>query len=480
MQLKLTNPATTIEDFVPQKHLLRKIEAAVDFSFIYDEVREYYCADNGRPSTDPVQLVKYLLIGFLYNINSERDIEIEIQGSMPYRWFMGLNLDDKVPDHSTISQNRRRRFNGTDVYRRIFERILSMCIERGLVDGKLILTDSTHVRANASRRSEAKVIVEKETASYMERLDRHEAAERERLESEGKIKPKKSGGKDGKQPVLVERTVSATDPEAGLLNRPGKPQGMHYLDHQSIDAKNGIIVDVAVTPGNVNDATPYLDRIDHMRENIGLPIEAVGVDSGYDIGLVHQELSENNIEVYTPKNDEEPSYKAELTKEDFQYNEADDVFICPAGNLLPLKRLQRGEGYIGREYRSNPRDCNNCPMREKCITPSQKSRRVNVSIFDAAFRRNHKKDGTPEHKRALVLRQIWSEGTFAAQKARHSLSRLNRRGLMAAEEHCLMSAIAVNLKRMVKCMENIQLSLKNGAFRLRFHAQALMLHAYSG
>jgi hypothetical protein len=325
-------------------------------------------------------------------------------------------------------------------------------MEKGLADGKLILTDSTHVRANASRRSEAKVVIEKEAAWYMERLDKHEAAEREKLENEGKIPPKKSNRKTDKQPELAERTVSATDPESGFLQRPGKPQGMHYLDHQSIDAKNGIIVDVAVTPGNVTDAAPYLDRIEYMRDKIGLPIEAVGVDSAYDISLVHKELSENNVEIYTPKNNEEPIYKAEFTKQDFQYDEENDMFICPAGNYLTLKRLQRGECNIMREYRAECRDCKKCPLRDKCLTPSQKCRRIQVNIFEAAFRRSHEKDGTPEHKRVLALRQIWCEGTFAAQKARHNLRRLYRRGLEAAEEHCLMAAMAINLKRMVKCM----------------------------
>jgi len=452
MQLKLMDPKITIEDFVPQGHLLRKIEAAVDFSFIYDEVREYYCPDNGRPSIDPVQLVKYLLIGFLYNINSEREIEIEIQGSMPYRWFMGLNLDDNVPDHSTISQNRRRRFNGTNVYRRLFERILAMCMERGLVDGKLILTDSTHIRANASRKSEVKVVVKKEAASYLKRLDKYETAEREKLEREGKIKPKRTYHKKIVKPELVKRTVSTTDPEAGYLNRPGKPQGMHYLDHQSIDTKNGVIVDVAVTPGNINDATPYLDRIDYMREGIGLPIKAVGVDSGYDIALVHQELSESNIEIYTPENDEEVWSTVEFKREVFQYITEDDVYICPAGNRLTLKQLIRIDNSIGREYHSMECDCNTCHLREKCLTPNQKLRRLFVNIFDAAFRQSHEKDGTPEHKKVLDLRQVWCEGTFAAQKARHNLRFLYRRGLEAAEAHCLMSAMAINLKRMAKCM----------------------------
>jgi hypothetical protein len=357
-----------------------------------------------------------------------------------------------VPDHSTISQNRRRRFNGTNVCRRIFERILAICIEKGLVDGKLILTDSTHVRANASRKSEVRAVVEKEAAWYMERLDRYEAAEREELERAGKLPPKGAGRKRADEPAMIERTVSTTDPEAGFLQRPGKPQGMHYLDHQSIDVKNGIIVDVTVTPGNTNDVVPYLDRIEYMREHIGLPIEAVGVDGAYDVSLVHQELSEKKIEIYTPENDEEPAYKSDFSRRDFEYSESDDVFICPAGKRLAFKRLQRSGCNITREYRSECRDCKGCLLRGQCLTPSQRSRRIQVNIFESAFRRNHEKDGTPEHKRVLALRQIWCEGTFAAQKARHNLRRLHRRGLEAAEDHCLLSAMAVNLKRLVKGM----------------------------
>jgi len=246
----------TIEDLVPKDHFLRKLDANMDFSFIYDEVRELYCENNGRPSIDPVVLVKYLLVGYLYGIESERRIEQEIQVNMAYRWFLRLDIDERVPDHSTISQNRRRRFDGENLCRRLFERVLAMCIEKGLVDGKLILTDSTHVKANASRKSEYKVPVEKEAAWYMDHLDRYEELERRRLEGMGKIRPKQESRKPKKEPEPVEKTVSVTDPGAGMLNRPGKPEGMHYLDHQSIDAKNGIIVDVAVTAGNVTDAAP--------------------------------------------------------------------------------------------------------------------------------------------------------------------------------------------------------------------------------
>jgi len=441
----------TIEELVPRDHFLRELDAALDFTFIYDEVRELYSSNNGRPSTDPVVLVKYLLLGYLYGIPSERKIEEQCQDRNSFRWFLGLDLDERVPDHSTISQNRRRRFNGENIYRRLFERILHMCMDKGLVDGKLILTDSTHVRANASRESEVKVMAEKEAAWYMERLDRYEAAERESLEREGKLLAKGPEREKTNVPELTERIISVTDPEAGFLRRPCKPLGMHYLDHQSIDAKNGIIVDVTVTPGNTNDVVPYLDRIEYMREHIGLAIEAVGVDGAYDVSLVHAELSEKKIEVYTPRNDEEPVYKSEFKRHDFQYDQAADAFTCPAGNRLTLKRLERISCNITREYRSERKDCKRCPLREKCLAPSQGSRRIQVNIFEQAFRRSHEKDGTPEHKRVLALRQIWCEGTFAAQKAGHNLRRLNRRGLEAAEDHCLLAAIAINLKRLVNC-----------------------------
>jgi len=448
VQLKLINHIITIEDLVPQDHFLRKVERLIDFSFIYEEVRDLYCKDNGRPSTDPVVVIKYLLLGFLHGIDSERQIERDISDRNSFRWFLGLNLDDRVPDHSTISQLRRRKFNGTDLFRKIFEHILATCIENDLVDGKLILTDSTHVKANASKKSEIKVQIEKEAAAYWERLDRYEEIEREKLEAEGKIAPVKKRSKPDAEPKIVEKTVSITDPDAGRLNRPGKPEGMHYLDHQSIDAKNGIIVDVAVTPGNVADCVPYLDRIEHMGKTID--IEAVAVDSGYDTSLTHKELEERGITIFTPGKAVSETSKAEFKRADFSYNETDDTFTCPNGAKLKLNRLQRNESTITREYKANTMDCKACPHREKCLAPSQKCRRLQVNIFEALVKQHHENDGAPEYNAALRARQIWCEGTFAAQKARHNLKQLYRRGIEAAETHCLLSAIAVNLKRLVK------------------------------
>ena len=180
-------------------------------------------------------MIKYLLIGFLYGIESERRLEQEIRVNVAYRWFLGLDLDDTVPDHSTISQNRRRRFRESGLFRRLFEQVLLQCMNKGLITGHTILTDSTHIKANASSRKNIKVMMEKEAGSYLERLDAYEEQERSRLEEMGMIKPQRKRRRpEGK--VMVEKTVSTTDPDAGMMHRPGKPEGMHYLNHQSIDA----------------------------------------------------------------------------------------------------------------------------------------------------------------------------------------------------------------------------------------------------
>lgn len=448
---QITMHLLTIEDLVPQGHLLRKIDAAVDFSFIYDKAAHCYCGNNGRPSIDPVVLVKYLLVGFLYGLNSERRIEQEIQVNMAYRWFLGLDITGKVPDHSTISQNRRRRFNGTEVFRDIFEGVVFQCIEQGLVDGKLLFTDSTHVKANASRASEYVNQVSVITNEYLEELDQYEEAVRRKLESEGKIKPPTCSKWEPKE-ELVSRRESRTDPEAGFYKRKGKPEGMHYLSHQTVDSKHGIVVDVVATPGNVNDAQPYIGRIDYVMKTFGLNIEKACADSGYDTNLVNQQMWERGIEFYTPERTKQKRGRAEFTRDDFIYRAGRDIYECPCGKELRVHRLNRTTNGVTVEYRSCKNDCACCPSREKCLTAKSSAKRIQRNIFEDVVNHTHGKDGTRLHTWILNLRQIWSEGSFAAQKTMHNLKCLYRRGLEAAETHCLLSATALNLKRMAKMM----------------------------
>ena len=259
-------------------------------------------------------------------------------------------------------------------------------------------------------------------------------------------------GRVKEEKATVEKTVSATDPDAGMLRRPGKPEGMHYLNHQSVDAAHGIVVDVAVTPGNANDSEPYLKRIEYMREHLGLDIRAAGADSAYGASMIYRAMEDMGIQLHTPKPTGGATYKVALKRADFQYDAKKDCFLCPMGKELPLRSLEREHYNICRVYRADRKACRSCPMLSRCVSDSHRSRSIRKNIFEESVKRQREKDGTPTHKQILRLRQIWCEGSFAAQKRMHNLRCLSRRGIEAAQDHCLLSATALNLKRMVRCL----------------------------
>ena len=207
-----------LEQLIPQDHLLRKIGAVLDFEFIRDEVKHLYCENNGRPGIDPVILFRILFIGYLYGVRSERQLIREIEVNLAYRWFLGYNTQDAIPHHSTISQNRRRRFQDSDVYRKIFDRIVLRALELKLADGKHLYTDSTHLKANANKKKFDLQDVEKSTKSYLDELDAD--INTDRVEH-----GKKELKKKVHLPEVKETKISKVDPESGYMVRDGKPEG---------------------------------------------------------------------------------------------------------------------------------------------------------------------------------------------------------------------------------------------------------------
>ena len=436
--MQLAMHMVTIEDLMPREHFLRKLEAALDLSFVYEETAPLYSKKYGRPAIDPVVIVKYLLVGFLYGIPSERQIERRVQTDIALRWYLGLDLFDRVPDHSTVSQLRRRKPSFRKVFRRLFEEVVGQCIEKGLVSGRVVGADSTHVRANASRASE-------------ERLDDYEEEGLEELERRTGKRRKKRTKQIKRDNRRTHKRVSRTDPESGHLKRPGKPEGPHYLAHQAVDSDYGIIVGQTVTAGDVNDSVPFLGLIEHIHENV-VPIQAATADAAYDFPLAHRALGELGIGFFVRPQKTAARVSVQFTRDDFCRDENRDVYLCPIGKELCLRRLARSASGLFWEYQADKRDCALCPLWEKCLRESDKrgARKVSVSYFAADRQRNLERRSSPEYREALKLRQVWCEGSFSAQKREHNLARVLRRGLEAAEDHCLLSATALNLKRMIK------------------------------
>jgi transposase len=311
----------SIEELVPKDHLLRKIDKAIDFGFIREKVRSLYCADNGRPAIDPVVLFKMLFIGYLFGVRSERQLVRDIQVNVAYRWFLGFGLTDKVPDASTISQNRRRRFSESTIYQDIFDEIVVQAINRKMVDGSVLYSDSTHLKANANKNKFEVRDVQKSTRDYLEQLEVDIIKDRE---AHGKrpLKEKET------QPEIKETKVSTTDPDSGYMMREGKPEGFFYLDHRTVDSRHSIITDTFVTPGNVHDSIPYLDRLDRQRERFGFSVEAVGLDAGYFTAGICKGLEDRDIYgaiAYRRPN----NIKGYLRASDYSYDAETDCYTCP-------------------------------------------------------------------------------------------------------------------------------------------------------
>lgn len=174
-----------IEELVPENHLLRQIDKTIDFSFILEKVRHLYSENNGRPSIDPIVLFKMMFIGYIFGIRSERQLEQEIQTNVAYRWFLGFSLTERVPDHSTISWNRRNRFKGTGIFQEIFDEIVLLAINHRMVSGRVLMSDSTHIKANANKRKFETEMVKQNTRDYVQELD--EAVEEDRKQHGKKL-----------------------------------------------------------------------------------------------------------------------------------------------------------------------------------------------------------------------------------------------------------------------------------------------------
>lgn len=441
----------TIEMLVPKDHLLRKIDAAVDFEFIRDKVAHLYCADNGRPALDPVVLFKLLFIGYLFGVRSERQLMREVQVNVAYRWFAGFRLVDKVPDASTFSQNRRRRFLDTAIYQEIFDEIVRQAIGRGMVDGRVLYSDSTHLKANANKKKFDVVQVAQTPSAYLAELDA--AVDIDRAEH-GK-KPLKRDDDD--EPPTKQIKVSRTDPDSGYMVRDDKPKGFFYLDHRTVDAKHSIITDTHVTPASVHDSQPYLARLDRQREAFGFDVQAVGLDAGYFTPAICQGLEDRDIAgvmgYRTPNHKPGTFYKRQ-----YHYDAYRDEYLCPQGQPLRYSTTNR-VGY--REYKSNPAQCQGCKVREQCTSSVNTTKVVVRHVWERAKEKVDARRLTEWGKRIYARRKETVERSFADAKQLHGHRYARMRGLRKVAEQCLLGAAAQNMKKIALLLARLRAPLRD-------------------
>ena len=445
-----------ISSLVPRDHLLRKIDAAVNWERLYDMVEPLYCKDNGRPSVDPVVLVKMVLIQHLYGLPSLRRTADEVYLNNAYRWFLGYTLQEETPHFSTVSYNFRHRFTAETVDG-IFSWILEEVADAGYLSAKAVFIDGTHIKANANTKKQVKAEIPVTAKRYAAELMEEVNADRE---AHGKKpfdddEPPKAGGKkrdNTSKKKLARRkkdktrtvTKSVTDPDCGLFVKGSHERKFAYEAHTACD-QNGFVLETVVTPGNVHDSVAFDDVYDKVTDAFP-EIETIVADSAYKTPHICKKVFGTERVLST-------AYKRPQTMKGghewwkYVYDEFYDCIICPEYQILHYATTNR-DGY--REYKSDSKICANCPTRALCTHSKDCVKTVKRHIWKEYEELADDARYTPEYQELYRRRKEKIERVFADAKEKHAMRYTQYRGLTQVTNWVKLKFAAMNLKKLAK------------------------------
>ena len=431
---------TTMEEIVPQDSLFRKIDKYIDFTFIYDEVKDLYCENNGRPSIDPVVLFKLVFIQALDGIKSMRKTCEKIKVDAEYRWFLGIPFGQETPHFSTFSKNYERRFRGTDIFEKIFINIVKQAQKYGMLNDEFFM-DSTHRKANANKNKYEDQLVEqvKKRKSNLE-----EEINKERI----KIGEKPFEFKDEIEEKHIK--VSKTDPESGYYHRDNKEKGFMYLEHRTVNGKCNIITDAYVTKGNLHDSVVCTERLEYQKNKLNLNINKVGLDSGYDTYEIKKYFEDNDIfgviqyRSYGQGN-------TEIRKWQFDYFKEEDVYVCPkTGIVLPYRNIDK----LGYKKYYDRKQCERCPFQKQCCGKS-KFRTIRRLICEEVNERARGRRLSSEGKELFKKRKTTVERSFGDSKQNHGYRYTLFKGVEKNQAYTHLICAAQNMKNIAIKRTNI-------------------------
>jgi transposase len=441
-----------LDDVVPPDHLVRKIDAVLDLGWVHEELAPYY-SHTGRPSIDPELMIRMLIVGYVFAIRSERMICREVQVNLAYRWYCRLGIEDQVPDHSAFSRARHERFRESDVLRRVFERVVTICIVAGLVGGEAFSIDASLIKADVDKHKRvpgeqpadwpAPEEASRAVRAYLAALD---AARRddEGDGGDGSDGGGNDSGRGGKPP----KEVSLTDPQAAWVARMGVDPFFAYDANYLIDNKLGIIVDAEGTRANRRDEIAVTETmIERVERRFGLAPERLAGDTAYGAARLLKWLWDRGITPHVPVWDKSKQTGGRFTKEDFVFDRDRNVYNCPAGAELTHSGII-DQGRI-LPYRASKNDCSICTLKPQCTTaPARKvSRDIDEDVRDQvrALANTEAFQVSRRERKKVEMR-------FAHMKRIHKLDRLRLRGLSGAKDEVLLTATAQNLRRLAKLL----------------------------
>jgi transposase len=471
-------PPVSLEDLVPAEHFYRHLERTLDLGFVRDLVRDTY-AGIGRPSVDPVVFFKLQLVLFFEGLRSERQLMRVAADRLSLRWYVGYDLTEPLPDHSSLTRIRDR--YGLDLFRRFFEAVTAQCVAAGLVWGQELYLDSTKVEADASLDSlQPRFAVEAHLAQLFAASsedDKPGPTDDAKEPETGVVAPVplpvtlteedraalvtraaarhdwigEAGRPDRDETAGAYRRtadfrVSTTDPDASPMPLGTGRTHLGYHDHYVVDGGRArIILTALATPAAVQDNQPAPDLLWRTRFRWKLHPHQVTADAKYGTVENIVAIEDQQIRAYFPLS--EVGQRAEFFGEqDFRYDATGDVYQCPGGK--ELRFLSQSDATHRRIYQAAAADCKACTLREQC-TISPRGRRVSRNLDETYLNRVRDYHATEPYAKAMRKRKVWVEPLFAEAKEWHGLRRFRLRGLENVNIQAQLIAAGQNLKRLL-------------------------------
>ena len=486
----------SLDGLVPVDNFYRRVNQELDLHFLYKSTRNYY-GTQGQESIDPIVFFKILLVGYLNNINSDRALIRYCSNCLDVRLFLGYDLNEELPWHSTIS--RTRALFGEEVFLQLFQMILGLCVTKGMVSGKRQAVDSAFIKANASMDSLVEKEVLKDASAFVNELEENSefkacsdpnktvTSTRKKLVEQhhkwkkeafkgmpGHVKTlqKNEDGEDIRPKFLSNHThYSPTDPDAKISTKPGKPRQLNYAGQLAVDDQNHVITGACASTAGSKDSTIFSEIMDQTIDNLNqneIKIGEVLADAGYSSGTSLQYCEDHNLNAWIPNFGQ---YKP--NREGFIFNKKENRYECiqEGGNkaYLPYKKTSKdSKGYEKKSYRSSEKDCGQCPLRESCCGKVTKFKKLDESIHKPLYEKMHEKltQNKAYHRRLVKRRSATVEPVLGTLINFFNMKRINSRGMAQANKHVLMSSLSYNLKKYLRFIFKIPNAL----------AQVLFLH----
>jgi len=415
----------SLSERIPRDHPLRIVKKAIDFKFVYKEVKDKY-GRKGNVSVPPPIILKMMFLLFFYNVSSERELMRTIPLRLDWLWFLGYDIDHEVPHHSVLSKARKRW--GEELFYKFFVRIVEQCMEAGLVDGEKIFMDSSLIDANASNKS----VIDKQSVEKY--------ANKHYRELEDKLEEKD------------ERYISTTDPDAGVVKFSGGKAKPRYKEHRCVDERFGIITSSITTSGTVDDGKMFEKLIDTHEENTNKEVKTVVGDSKYGTVNNYLKCKDRDIKPHLRdlKSTQEKGRKKKVifSESEFKYDEGTDTFICPGGKRLGKRTYHKNRGKW--EYMSSKEDCNKCPLRNKCTTSKSGVRTVHRHKRQEELNEMRAEASSPNSKQDLKKRWSLMERSFADGSNSHGLKKARWRGHFRTQIQNHMISAVQNIRILIK------------------------------